>query len=78
MPRTMEELEAALDAHNFAKWLWATRAAIEAGNADDAGRFAARAARDYHQLAADRLAFGDDATMYADMRDERTYLPLAA
>lgn len=76
--RTMPELERALDAHNAAKWQAAVVAAIEAGNTDDAVAFANRAIRDYRQRSADVLAFGDEPALLADIRDERTYLRLAA
>ncbi len=76
--RTMAELEATLDAQNAAKWQSAVVAAIEAGNADDAVAFAKRAIRDYRQRGADVLAFGDEPALLADIRDERTYLRLAA
>ncbi len=78
MIRTMAELEAALDAHSAAKWQAAVVAALNVGNADDAVAFANRAIRDHRQQQADRLALGDDPVMYADIRDDRMQLPLAA
>lgn len=69
--RTMEELEAALDGHQFDKWHRLTLAAIEAGNASDARVFAHSLAGHARQMAADTLAFGDEPQLPADM-------PLAA
>jgi len=78
MIRTMTELEAALDAHSAAKWRAAVAAAIQAGNADDAIAFAKRAIRDERQRQADTRTFGDEPQSLADVRDERSQLPLAA
>lgn len=68
--RTMEELEAALDGHQFDKWHRVTLAAIAAGNASDARAFAKRLASHCRETMADTLAFDDE--------DERAQLRLAA
>lgn len=78
MIRTMEQLEAALDAHTFDKWHRVTLAAIEAGNASDAGAFAKRLAGHCRETMADTLAFGDDPPLLADIRADRAQLRRAA
>lgn len=71
MIRTFTELETALDGHRFSKLHSLTLAAINAGNAGDVREFATSLASHCRQQTADVIAFGDEPSLLAGIRDER-------